>query len=206
MNIETLEIAGIQPAIRAMRNPMDSWDKSDSIILNEIFSKTFSLGVNDTALSRKLTNSGSEHCKHLRMIHVWADLNLPRYIWSEFDTYKFNTKVSSSSMHCFHKRLLTEKDFENEEISKSTLNELNSLIEMFNSKEQSISKGEIRTKYKRRLPEGFLQLRTLDLNYAELLSIYSQRKNHRLLEWRVICEWIINLPKFRELTGVDYIV
>ena len=121
MKIENTEVYGFQSAIRAMRNPMDSWNKSDSgtfdISPHEISDKNinyehFYLGDNDIKLSQKLTKAGTEHRKHLRMIQVWADFTLPRYIHSELDTYKYINKISCSTMHKITSRLLTKDDFD----------------------------------------------------------------------------------------------
>lgn len=197
MNIKTLELGGIEPALKAMRNPLDSWDRSDTTPLH--------VGEADASLSRKLTNAGTEHCKHLRMIHVWADMTLPRYVWSEMDTYIFNTKISCSTMHTIHKRTLNKTDFMNEDISQSVLDELNEIIAEMQNTKDTAEKNYLRTILKRKLPEGFLQTRTVDFNYAELLNIYYQRKNHKLSEWHTICDWIKRLPQFEKLTGITVV-
>lgn len=194
MKIEKTEVAGIQPSLRAMRNPMNSWSRSDTF--NGV------PGPNDIGLSQKLTKAGTEHCKHLRMIQVWVDLELPRYVWSEMDTYIFNTKVSCSTMHKITSRLLTQADFELP-ISEVTLNELNQLIKQAQETSNSGEKKALIRIIKSRLPDGFLQKRTVNFNYAELLNIYWQRKNHKLPEWHIICDWILSLPYFKELTGVE---
>ena len=200
MNILTLETAGFYPAIQAMRNPLNSWNRNDT----QNTENGVILGEKDRQLSQKLTNAGSEHCKHLRMVHVWVDMTLPRYIHSEMDTYKFNTHISCSTMHTVHKRYLRTDDFQDGDVSDNTLGEINHLIDIFNSlnKEDTEKRNEIRSQIKKKLPEGFLQLRTYDFNYSELLNIYLQRKNHKLKEWRLICNWILDLPYFKELTGI----
>ena len=200
MNIQTLEVAGVYPALKAMRNPLDSWAKSDT---KRYEYDAILLGQADKFLSQRLTKAGAEHCKHLRMVHVWVDMEVPRYIHSELDTYKFNTKISCSTMHTIHKRLLTRKDFQDEDISEEALDDLNFWIEDYSSKSPTLTKKEIKRKIKKKLPEGFLQLRTVDFNYSELLNIYYQRYNHQLPEWHTICDWILGLPHFIELTGVD---
>ena len=99
MEIKNTEIYGFKAAFRGMRNPMDSWAKSDSYYDNEINHNQYIIGNNDMNLAQTLIKSGSEHCKFLRMIHVSADFDMPRYFWSEFDTYHYNTKNSCSTMH-----------------------------------------------------------------------------------------------------------
>jgi hypothetical protein len=209
MKIEYTQVFGFESALRGMRNPMDSWGKSDSCFLKDYKQFThnytenieqFVLGQDDKALSQKLTKAGSEHCKHLRQIQVWIDLTLPRFIHSELDTYHYNTKVSSSTMHTIHKRKLTQDDFEYE-IHQGTLSRLNHLIEL-RMNDQLCSDEFIHT-IKNELPEGFLQKRTINTNYAELLNIYWQRRNHRLSQWHTICDWIEQLPYLKELTGIN---
>ena len=209
MKIENTEVYGFDGAIRGMRNPLDSWNKSDSEIKwGEIITdnpknnnaESFVLGENDKSLAQKLTKAGSEHCKFLRQIQVWVDLTLPRYIWSEFDTYKFNTKNSCSTMHTAHKRELTQSDFEGF-VLPSTIGYLNELIGLYKNKK--IARDLFIHRFKCNLPEGFLQKRTVNTNYAELLNMYNQRKSHRLEEWHKICNWILRLPFFAELTGLE---
>jgi len=208
MKIEHTQVFGFESALRGCRNPMDSWDKSDSSIYPKYNQQRqhyyeniekFVLGQDDKVLAQKLTKAGSEHCKFLRQIHVWVDLTLPRFIHSELDTYHYNTKNSTSTMHTIHKRKLTQDDFEYE-IHEGTLSHINHLIEM--KMDDKLCSDEFIHTIKNELPEGFLQKRTIDTNYAELLNIYRQRKNHRLTQWHTICDWIEQLPYFKELTGI----
>jgi hypothetical protein len=207
MKIERTEVYGFRAALHGARNPMNSWHLSDSytrLSFDLLHNKNsniegFILGKADKALAQKLTKAGSEHSKFLRQIHVWVDLELPRYIWSEFDTYKYNTKNSCSSMHTLHRRELIQEDFESP-ILESTLEGINSLIRAREAKE--ITSDEFIHTAKNNLPDGFLQKRTVDTNYAELLNIYFQRHQHRLSQWHVICAWIEQLPYFVELTNL----
>jgi len=205
LNIINTQVFGFVASIGGMRNPKNSWGKSDSRASLEYRTQPneegFVLGEADAKLASTLTKAGSEHCKFLRSIQVWADLKLPRYIWSEFDTYKFHTSNSTSTMHKLHSRELTKYDFIGMDISEDTLAKLNDLI--YSRKGKLITSDEFIRQAKRMLPEGYLQLRTINTNYAELLNIYMQRRNHRLIEWRVICDWIENLPYFKKLTGID---
>jgi len=192
MNIEKTQVFGFEAALRGMRNPLDSWVKSDSKFgLDNGTVEGVWFGANDQNLATRLINAGTEHCKFLRQIHVWVDLTLPRYIWSEFDTYKFNTVNSCSTMHTIHRRLLTQEDFESH-IGIEQIGYLNDLIALKKA-------GDIDNHYfihtiKNNLPEGFLQKRTVSTNYAELINIYHQRKSHKLDQWHKICEWIEQLP------------
>lgn len=227
IKIENTQVFGLEASIRGMRNPLDSWNKSDSYstvyvdgymysmktgklvsdLDNDLYysngrqnEEGYFIGEKDIKLAQKLTKAGSEHCKFLRQIQVWVDLDLPRYIWSEFDTYKFNTKNSCSTMHTAHKRNLTQDDFYGS-ISAGTLEFLNNLIDR--KKEGSITSDYFIHEFKGNLPEAFLQRRTVNTNYAELLNMYHQRKNHRLKVWHEICNWILDLPYFKELTGIE---
>jgi hypothetical protein len=164
--------------------------------------ENFYLGDDDMKLSQKLSKAGSEHCKHLRMIQVWMDLTLPRYIWSEFDTYKFNTKISCSTMHKITSRHLTTADFEEGFVNKHIIEDINNMIDTFNSTKDASLKNDIKRHIKMVLPEGFLQKRTLNTNYAELLNMHFQRENHKLVEWHKIDDAILQLPYFIELTGI----
>ena len=202
MRISNTEVFGFNASIRGMRNPLNShWLGDSDILLNSGNNiENFILGDSDKRLAQKLTKAGSEHCKFLRQIQVWVDLTLPRYIWSEFDTYHYNTKNSESTMHTAHKRCLKQDDFEHG-VEDEQLMLLNDLIAR--RLEGDLTSDEFIIKFKNMLPEGFLQLRTVNTNYAELLNIYKQRKNHRLKEWHVICDWILGLPYFKDLTGVE---
>jgi hypothetical protein len=193
-------VYGFTAAMDGMRNPLDSWADSDSKIcgmdyLDENYNtEGYVIGEKDMALAQKLVKNGSDHAKFMRQIQVWVDLILPRYLWSEFDTYSFNSKNSCSTMHKIHSKRFTQFDFQNP-IPEFILDYLNSLLDKYNNGEYT--KVEFIRTIKNVLPEGYLQLRTVNTNYAELLNIYKQRKNHRLLEWQKICDWIETLPYFK---------
>ena len=198
MKITNTEVYGFIPALRGMRSPMNSWHLNDSKIDN----KTITIGPNDLDLAKRLIKAENEHCKFLRQIQVWADFEMPLYWWSEFDTYKFNTKNSCSTMH---KLFNAKKEIELDDFvySKEDINTLNFIINELNS----LRKRYLETKDfnyvirgKRLLPTSFKQKRTVNTNYAELINIYNQRKNHSLKEeWQeVFCKWCEELPYFKE--------
>ena len=198
MKITNTEVYGFIRALRGMRSPMNSWHLNDSKIDN----KTITIGPNDLDLAKRLIKAGNEHCKFLRQIQVWADFEMPLYWWSVFDTYKFNTKNSCSTMH---KLFNAKKEIELDDFvySKEDINTLNFIIRELNS----LRKRYLETKDfnyvirgKRLLPTSFKQKRTVNTNYAELINIYNQRKNHRLKEeWQdVFCKWCEELPYFKE--------
>ena len=202
VRVEYVEVAGFATAFRGMRNPMNSWDKSDSRV-SEF--NIFIIGDNDIDLARRLIKAGGEHRKFLRQIYVGFDVVLPRYLWSEFDTYGFQPKNSCSTMHkLFIKdRCIREDQFiyhpYDEEALQDTIRQLNVLRALyFNPATED--KNEILRRAKALLPEGFLQRRTVATNYEQLRNIYHQRKNHRLPCWtQVICPFIESLPYSKEL-------
>lgn len=202
VRVEYVEVAGFATAFRGMRNPMNSWDKSDSRV-SEF--NVFIIGDNDIDLARRLIKAGGEHRKFLRQIYVGFDVVLPRYLWSEFDTYGFQPKNSCSTMHkLFIKdRCIREDQFiyhpYDEEALQDTIRQLNVLRALyFNPATED--KNEILRRAKALLPEGFLQRRTVATNYEQLRNMYHQRKNHRLPCWtQVICPFIESLPYSKEL-------
>ena len=190
---------------------MDSWAKSDSYYDNEINHNQYIIGNNDMNLAQTLIKSGSEHCKFLRMIHVSADFDMPRYFWSEFDTYHYNTKNSCSTMHKLlnNNNPITLDMFETCDEDAYLWNEIIVRLEEFRLDYKELQKttknkeemDRLLLRAKRLLPEGMLQLRTIDTNYAELRNMYFQRRNHRLKEeWiNTFCKWVENLPYADEL-------
>lgn len=211
MEIKNTEIYGFKAAFRGMRNPMDSWAKSDSYYDNEINHNQYIIGNNDMNLAQTLIKSGSEHCKFLRMIHVSADFDMPRYFWSEFDTYHYNTKNSCSTMHKLlnNNNPITLDMFETCDEDAYLWNEIIVKLEEFRLDYKELQKttknkeemDRLLLRAKRLLPEGMLQLRTVDTNYAELRNMYFQRRNHRLKEeWiDTFCKWVESLPYADEL-------
>ena len=205
IKIENVETFGFEGAIRGMRNPMNSWERSDRTNYDNNFNLI--IGPNDMELMLKLTKAGTEHRKFLRMIHVQFDLTAPRYFWSEFDTYHFNTKNSCSTMH----KLLTKEPItldlfsynkEDEGIMQSIVDKLNEIRLQYIDKNCQ-NKNELLRRAKQLLPEGFYQKRTIDTNYEELMSMYFQRKSHRLIEWREFCIYMYNmLPYFHKFIDI----
>ena len=209
MKITNTEVYGFEASLRGMRNPMNSWHLQDSVpcanndyCISSILWDATLIGERDLDLAKRLIKAGNEHCKFLRQIQVWADFEMPLYWWSEFDTYKFNTKNSCSTMH---KLFNAKKEIELDDFvySKEDINTLNFIIRELNS----LRKRYLETKDfnyvirgKRLLPTSFKQKRTVNTNYAELINIYNQRKNHRLKEeWQdVFCKWCEELPYFKE--------
>ena len=203
VKIITLEVAGFDSALRGMRNPMNSWNNNDSFTFNG----EPNIGEKDLKLAQNLIKAGSEHSKFMRQIQVWADFNLPRYMWSEFDTYHFNTKNSCSTMHrLLHTTTSITKDLfsyseEDDYLLDIIIRRLNQIrIEYINAVNES-EKNKLIRRAKQILPEGFFQLRTVNTNYTELRNMVLQRKNHKLKEdWQNgFCKWVTTLPYAKEL-------
>jgi hypothetical protein len=207
MKIEFTEIYGFRTAIRGMRNPMDSWDKSDSefwgngstsyCIENPV------IGPEDLDLARRLIRRGGDHRKFLRYVVVWCDLVLPRYVWQEVDTYKVGTvRNSCSTMNTLGWRPLEQKDFENP-LPDLMLDALNAAIDDFREADGARAKRVERVTMKDLLPEGFLQRATFLLNYEVGFRMFLSRRGHRLPMWREgcegsLCEWIKSWPYMPE--------
>lgn len=208
MKFKNTEVWGFEHALRGMRNAMESWDKSDTVFgdYNEVF-----IGENDMKLAQALLRAGDSDSKFMRMIHVSVDVDMPRYWWSEADTYHFNTKNSCSTMHkLLNRNTPITKDMfitceEDADWWDDTIARLEKLRQEYKNIQATTkdSKGMNRllVRAKRMLPEGFLQMRTLDTNYAELRNMYFQRRHHRLKEEWIdnFCKWVESLPYTKEL-------
>ena len=202
MTINTLLVDGFEPSIRAMRNPYDSWDKSDSGWLEyEQGRRQFDIGQNDLELSMKLQNGGPEHAKHLRMIQVWADIKAPRYWWTEMDTYRAGVeKVSCSTMHTITKREFMMDDFEYDDdkfagqMIACAAFSMNTLRNAYMDEEDPDKKKKIWRIMIQNLPQSYLQQRTIMFSYAALRNIVRQRKGHKLKEWKQFIDWLYTLP------------
>ena len=212
IKIDNTEVYGFEAAIRGMRNPMNSWDRSDSdcktiICDNGKYVEDF-IGDNDLKLMRQLAKSGPVHAKYRRMITVTCDITAPMFWWAEFDTYKVGTvRNSCSKMHKIHSKELLNEDFSCEgcrEIgSWATLcfvtvqNTCNKLREKYNeTKEKKYWRALIEL-----LPESYNQRATVQLNYEVLAGMYYWRKDHKLDEWHTFCEWVESLPYSEIITG-----
>lgn len=205
MTIETLEVSGVFPALHGMRNPMNSWDRMDSVLRIDtdgpcMMIKEFRVGPEDRKLSIRLQKAGPEHCKHLRMVNVYADITAPRYWWTEFDTYRAGVeKVSCSTMHKLMSRELTVYDFETDNFNgpymELTVDRLNALMKMYADEEDPDTKKLMWRKLIQYLPQSYLQKRTVMMSYAALRNIYRQREGHKLREWEQFREWVRSLPE-----------
>lgn len=216
LDIRQTDVYGWEAAIRGMRNPMNSWDKSDSIFNTPIWSEEKGwedcdvlLGENDLKLMKNLSKAGNDHSKFLRMINVTVDITAPLYWWKEFDTYKVGTVANScSTMHKIHVKEFTLDDFSYEHLfnepnhSYFGRNMFSGLVCNLNIVRQLY----LETKDKKYwwqmiqlLPSSYNQKRTVQLNYQVLKAMYFARRNHKLDEWVEFCKWCETLPYFKEI-------
>lgn len=207
IKIENIKTWGFEHAIRGMRNPMNSWDKSDSVFIDELDTFHFRIGSDDLDLMNRLYHAGTEHRKYLRQIFVSMDITAPLYWWKEADTYKIGTVSNScSTMHKIHAKEFTLDDFSHEHLEvleiegEACLDWLDSL-EMVIFDLNTARDFYIKTKDKRYwwqmiqlLPSSYNQKRTITLNYENVVSIIKQRKNHKLDEWRNLINELEKLP------------
>jgi hypothetical protein len=215
IKIEKTDVYGWEAAIRGMRNPMNSWDKSDTdFSLSGIQSVnghlTPTIGTNDHDLMMRLAKGGSVHAKYRRMITVTVDITAPLYWWKEFDTYKVGTVANScSTMHKIHAKEFTLDDFSHEhlfddDILQSNVDILQFVIDALNfAREDFIKTGDKKYWWQmiQLLPTSYNQKRTILLNYEVLVGMYRDRKNHKLDEWHTFCDWIRELPYSEIITG-----
>ena len=224
LKIENTETYGWEAAIRGMRNPKNSWDKSDSewkYYGGDCYNGVFVIGKNDLDLMMRLRNAGTDHRKYLRMITVYCDITAPLYWWKEYDTYKVATVANScSTMHKIHAKEFTLNDFSHEhlnshaiEVLKKTIDELNNYRDFcvawegcgINLKKmyELSDRKDAWWQMIQLLPSSYNQKRTVELNYEVLANMYKSRKNHKLDEWHTLCDWIEELPYPQLITGED---
>lgn len=210
IRLENTEVQGWEAAIRGMRNPMNSWEKSDSCWMPfddpDFCNHAYLIGPADLALMEKLVKAGSDHRKFMRFITVSVDITAPLYWWKEFDTYKVGTVANScSTMHRIHAKEFTLDDFSHEHLSTDALTALQVIVIYLNFARDAF----LKTKDKKHwyemiqlLPTSYNQRRTVLLNYEVLRNMYHARKAHKLDEWRVgFCSWVKSLPYAELITG-----
>lgn len=204
IQIENVETFGFETAIHGMRNPLNSWGKSDSFEFPPDDDGTPWIGKADMKLMQNLCRAGSDHRKFLRMINVTMDIVAPLYWWKEYDTYKVGTVANScSTMHKIAAKEFAFEDFSDEHLETGWLACLDeTIIPLLNRARTKF----IETKDKRYwwqmiqlLPSSYNQRRTVQLNYEVLLNMYHSRKNHKLDEWVNFCKWVETLPYFKAI-------
>ena len=212
IKIEKTEVFGWEAAVRGLRNPMNSWAKSDSYWTHIEDPETqqtakfeFFVGDNDLKLMKTLARAGSDHGKFLRYINVTADVTCSLYWFKEFDTYKISTVANSTStMHKIQAKEFTLDDFSCEHLMDESLYNLSSTIGILNLCRDKFNETKDKKYWWQMiqlLPSSYNQKRTIQLNYQVLKSMYHARKNHKLDEWHDFCAWCESLPYFCELCG-----
>lgn len=213
IKFEHTKVMNLEAAIRGMRNPMNSWEKSDSYATfiedTETLERAeyqYFVGEEDLKLMKTLVKAGSDHRKFLRQIFVSVDITAPLYWWKEFDTYKVGTVANSTStMHRIHSKPFEIEDFSCDKMSLETTARMMYVIDYL----EFLRKKFIETKDKKYwydmiqfLPSSYNQKRTVTMNYENIFNMYHARKNHKLDEWQIgFIEWAEQLPYFMELVG-----
>lgn len=213
IKIENVEVVGWEHAIRGMRNPKNSWDRSDSSECNmsgnyqckdcHRGTSNYCIGANDLDLMKRLSKAGTDHRKFMRMIVVYADVTAPLYWWKEYDTYKVGTVANScSTMHKIHEKEFTVDDFSCEHLAGAAMNVLIDIVYWLNFyRDEFIAQKDKQDWWQiiQLLPSSYNQKRTVMLNYEVLRNMYHSRKNHKLDEWHTFCDFIETLPYAKEL-------
>lgn len=196
IKIDRTAVMNLENAIRGARNPLNSWNRMDSSYDEN---GEYILGENDLGLAKRLACAGSDHRKFLRQIFVSVDITAPLYWWKEFDTYKIGTVANScSTMHKIHAKAFEREDFSCDRLDDGGLAMLDAVITYLEG--ERIKFCEDKTNKQawnnmiQLLPTSYNQMRTVTLNYENLINIYYARKNHKLAEWHTFCEWISELP------------
>lgn len=196
IKFDKTHVTGWDAAIRGMRNPMCSWEKSDST--------DFQIGPNDLKLMQRLVKAGPDHRKFMRMISVTVDITAPLYWWKEFDTYKVGTVANScSTMHYIHRKSFSLYDFSYEHLDHESIQFLEAIIDHLNVNRESFNATDNKSYWWniiQMLPSSYNQTRTIMLNYETIFNMYNARKSHKLDEWREgFTDWISQLPHSEEL-------
>lgn len=200
LKCERTSVMNFENAMRGARNPLNSWGRYDSYY-NE--NGEFVFGENDLSLAKRLCKAGTDHRKFVRMIFVSVDVTAPMYWWKEYDTYKVATVANSTStMHKITSKPFELSDFSTDHMNQQGIDSINEVIKVL----EELRLQYLETKDKtiwytiiQLLPSSYNQMRTCTLNYETLVSIYHARKNHKLQEWHTYCDWIEELPYFKEL-------
>lgn len=195
--------------IQGMRNPMNSWEKSDSscgTVTRDTdiqWNCDYFIGTNDAALMQRLAKAGTDHRKFMRMMPVYVRITAPLYWWKEFDTYKVGTIANScSTMHKIQEKEFTLDDFSHEHMDIASTSCLEVTIRYLNLfREEYLNTKDIWWQMIQLLPSNYNQTRNVMLNYEVLANIYKSRKNHKLDEWRSFCKWIEDLPYSELIVG-----
>ena len=204
LKVERTSVMNMDNAIRGARNPMNSWARMDSTYDEQ---GNFVMGQNDLDLAKRLAHAGTDHRKFLRQIFVSVDITAPLYWWKEFDTYKVGTVANSTStMHKIHTKKFERDDFSHDRLDEGGLAALDAVITYLESeREKFVADKSDRQSWHnmiQMLPSSYNQMRTVTMNYENLINIYYARRSHKLAEWHVLCDWIMSLPYAADLIAV----
>ncbi len=204
LSVKNTAVMNLENAIRGARNPMNSWAKSDSTYDAD---GNYILGENDLSLACRLARAGSDHRKYLRQIFVSVDITAPLYWWKEFDTYKVGTVANSTStMHKIHSKPFTREDFSCDRLDAGGLTMLDAIIAYLEQERlRFVENTADRTPWHniiQILPTSYNQMRTVTMNYENLINMYYARRHHKLAEWHTLCDWIMSLPYAEQLIAV----
>ena len=199
--IERSSVMNFENAIRGARNPMNSWARMDSSYDEK---GNYVLGENDLDLARRLAHAGTDHRKFLRQIFVSVDITAPLYWWKEFDTYKVGTVANScSTMHKIHAKPFSREDFSHDRLDEGGFAALDALIAYLEGERLAFVEDKNNKQAWHNmiqlLPSSFNQMRTVSMNYENLINIYYARRTHKLAEWHTLCDWIASLPYANDL-------
>ena len=204
LKVERTSVMNMENAIRGARNPMNSWARMDSYYDEK---GDFVMGQNDLDLAKRLAHAGTDHRKFLRQIFVSVDITAPLYWWKEFDTYKVGTVANSTStMHKIHTKIFERDDFSHDRLDEGGLAALDAVIAYLEAeREKFVADKSDRQSWHnmiQMLPSSYNQMRTVTMNYENLINIYYARRAHKLAEWHVLCDWIMSLPYAADLIAV----
>jgi hypothetical protein len=203
LEISKTSVMNIDNAIRGARNPMNSWARSDSFYDEN---GEFHLGEADITFGAKLCRAGSDHRKFIRQIFVSVDILAPLYWWKEFDTYKVGTVANSTStMHKIQAKAFSRDDFSHDHMSDVALSCLDMTISCLEERRQKFLETKDKSYWYdmiQLLPSSYNQLRTVTMNYENLINIYYARRTHKLAEWHILCDWIMSLPYAADLIAI----
>jgi hypothetical protein len=199
IRFEDITVAGLEVAVKAMRNPLNSWDKSDS----HYECGMFVIGENDLSLMRKLYKGGTEHRKFMRQVYVAVTITAPLYWWKQMDQFKVGTTTDScSTMHAIHKRDLTLEDFAYDGLDEHGMKALRLYIDLLNGYREGYNVTKKKVYWDcliKLLPECYMQKRTLTMNYEVAVNIIRQRRGHKLSEWEEMIKMLTCLPYLKEI-------
>lgn len=209
IKIEKIQVSGFEPAIRGMRNPMNSWHLSDSMWCQNLSDgrDEYVVGEKDLNLMKRLYQGGSVHRKYLRQIQVWMDITAPLYWWKEFDTYKVGTTAdSTSTMHKIHTKPFEINDFSYEHLEAKAILNLKNTIIVLNDYRWSFNKTDDKKYWWQMiqlLPSSYNQKRTVCMSYENVMQMIYWRENHKLDEWREFCGVLKALPYVKQIISKD---